>query len=215
MRVVVADDSALLRDGVTGLLAKAGHEIAGSCGDTTALLALVADKQPDVAVVDVRMPPTHTTEGLQAAHRIRHEHPKTAVLLLSQHIETAYLADLLADGGHHVGYLLKDRIADVGDFLAAVDRVADGGTVIDHEVIARLLAKRRAADRLELLSQRERDVLALMAEGQSNAAIAQQLVVSERTVETHIRSVLQKLDIDTSTDVHRRVLAVIRYLRTG
>lgn len=213
MRAVIADDSALLREGIAKILDSAGWEVAGLGGDAVELELLVAEHEPDVAIVDVRMPPTHTTEGLEAAARIREKHPQINVMVLSQHIETAYLAELLATNSRGLGYLLKDRITDVAEFLDALRRVAEGGTAIDAEVVSRLMARRRVTDRLATLSDRERVVLALMAEGRSNAAIAQRLVLSERTVETHVRNILTGLDIDATVDDHRRVLAVIAYLR--
>jgi len=213
MRAVIADDSALLREGIAKILRGAGWDVVGLCGDAAALHTLIVEQQPDVAVIDVRMPPSHTAEGLQAAARIRREHPHTSVMLLSQHIETAYLADLLATSSRGLGYLLKDRVSDVDDFLDALQRVTEGGTAIDPEIITRLMTKHRSADRLAALSDRERDVLARVAEGHSNAAIAQRLVLSERTVEAHIRNILTRLDINGGADVHRRVLAVIAYLR--
>jgi DNA-binding NarL/FixJ family response regulator len=213
MRIVIADDSALLREGVARILADAGHDVVGICGDGEALMLLVAELAPDVAVVDVRMPPSHTTEGLQAAAAIRARHPGTGVLLLSQHVETAHLADLLAAGGRGLGYLLKDRITELADFLEAVQRVAEGRSVVDPDVVARLMAKGRRDDRLATITDRERGVLSLMAEGKSNASIAATLVLSERTVEAHIRSILTRLGIDAGADTHRRVLAVLEYLR--
>lgn len=213
MRAVIADDSALLREGIAKILRGGGWEVVGLCGDAPTLEALVKEHAPDVAVVDVRMPPTHTTEGLEATYRIRREHPQTCVMVLSQHIETAYLADLVATSSRGLGYLLKDRVTDGADFLEALRRVAEGGTAIDPDVVSRLIAKRRSADRLSTLSDRERDVLGLVAEGRSNAAIAQRLILSERTVEAHIRNILTRLDIEGTVDDHRRVLAVIAYLR--
>ena len=215
MRVVVADDSALLRDGISVVLRHAGLQPVAACGDAETLLRLVQEHTPHVAVVDVRMPPTHTTEGLDAARTIRAIHPGTAVLLLSQAVETTSLADLLEHGSAGVGYLLKDRIADTADFVDAVRRVAAGGTAVDPEVIARLIARRRSNDPLSALSAREREVLALMAQGQSNLAIARRLVLSERTVESHVRSILTRLDVADSTETHRRVQAVLTYLRSA
>jgi DNA-binding NarL/FixJ family response regulator len=216
MRVVIAEDSAVVRAGLVEILADRGHEVVAAVGDAEALLAAVAAHHPDVTVVDVRMPPDHTDEGLRAAIAIRHDYPGTGVLVFSQYIETRYAADLLgaASGGGAagVGYLLKDRVADVGEFIEALSRVAAGGTALDPEVVTQLLGASRRAGGLAALTARERDVLALMAEGRSNAAIAGILVVSERAVEKHISNIFSKLGLAPSDADHRRVLAVLRYL---
>jgi len=219
MRVVIAEDSAVVRAGLAEILADRGHEVVAAVGDGEALLAAVAEHHPDVTVVDVRMPPGYTDEGLRAAIAIRRDHPETGVLVFSQYIETRYAADLLrsAPGGSHrrgagVGYLLKDRVADVGEFIEALSRVAAGGTALDPEVVSQLLAASGRADALGDLTNREREVLALMAEGRSNGAIAHLLVVSERAVEKHVSNIFSKLGLAPSDADHRRVLAVLRYL---
>ena len=212
MRVVIAEDSVLLRAGVERLLTGAGHEVVAAVGDGDALIGAVHRLRPDLAVVDVRMPPTQTDEGIRAAIRIRAEVPGTAVLVLSQYVEERYAADLLANDDHAVGYLLKDRVMDVGEFLAAVDRVGDGGVVIDSEVVQQLLGRRRRADPIGRLTPREREVLALMAEGQNNAAIAESLVVTAGAVEKHVRSIFAKLDLTELETSNRRVLAVLTFL---
>ena len=218
MRVVIAEDSAVVRAGLAEILADRGHEVAAAVGDGEALLAAVAEHHPDVTVVDVRMPPGYTDEGLRAAIAIRRDHPETGVLVFSQYVETRYAADLLrsAPGAPHrgggVGYLLKDRVADVGEFIEALGRVAAGGTALDPEVVSQLLAASGRADVLGVLTHRERDVLALMAEGRSNGAIAHLLVVSERAVEKHVSNIFSKLGLAPSDADHRRVLAVLRYL---
>ena len=213
IRVVIADDSVLLREGLSRLLEESGFEVAGQAGDADDLLRKVGAHKPDVAVVDVRMPPTHTDEGLRAAHRIRAEHPDTAVLVLSQYVEEAYALELLSESTERTGYLLKDRVADVDTFTDAVRRVAGGGSALDPEVVGRLLGRRRRTDPLEVLSPREREVLGLMAEGRSNHAIADQLVVTERAVEKHVTSIFGKLNLPPAQEDHRRVLAVLTYLR--
>jgi DNA-binding NarL/FixJ family response regulator len=215
VRVVVADDSVLLREGLVRLLEESGFEVAGQAGDAEDLLRKVGAHQPDVAVIDVRMPPTHTDEGLQAARRIRAEHPATAVLVLSQYVEEGYALDLLAETTERTGYLLKDRIADVDTFTDAVRRVAQGGSALDPEVVALLLGRRRRQDPLSVLTPREREVLGLMAEGRSNGAIAEALVVTERAVEKHVTSIFSKLDLTPAAEDHRRVLAVLAYLRSA
>jgi DNA-binding NarL/FixJ family response regulator len=207
LRVVIADDSVLLREGLSRLLEESGFEVAGQAGDAEDLLRKVGAHRPDVAVVDVRMPPTHTDEGLRAAHRIRAEHPDTAVLVLSQYVEEAYALELLSESTERTGYLLKDRVADVETFTDAVRRVAGGGSALDPEVVALLLGRRRRED------PREREVLGLMAEGRSNAAIAEALVVTERAVEKHVTSIFSKLDLTPTVEDHRRVLAVLAYLK--
>ncbi len=213
LRVVIADDSVLLREGLSRLLEESGFEVAGQAGDAEDLLRKVGAHRPDVAVVDVRMPPTHTDEGLRAAHRIRAEHPDTAVLVLSQYVEEAYALELLSESTERTGYLLKDRVADVETFTDAVRRVAGGGSALDPEVVALLLGRRRREDPLDALTAREREVLGLMAEGRSNAAIAEALVVTERAVEKHVTSIFSKLDLTPTVEDHRRVLAVLAYLK--
>ncbi|MGV9899450.1 response regulator [Streptomyces tendae] len=212
LRVVLAEDSVLLRDGLTGLLARFGHEVVAAVGDAEALVTAVTEHVPDVVVTDVRMPPAFQDEGLHAAVRLRAERPTLPVLVLSQYVQRAYASELLDSGdGTGVGYLLKDRVGQVEEFVDALAEVADGGTVVDPEVVRQLLRRRR--DPLERLSPREREVLALIAEGRSNAAIARQLVVSEAAVGKHIGSILAKLDLPPATETHRRVLAVLTYLR--
>jgi DNA-binding NarL/FixJ family response regulator len=215
IRVVIADDSVLLREGLARLLEEYGFEVAGQAGDAEDLLRKVGAHKPDVAVVDVRMPPTHTDEGLRAAHKIRSEFPDTGVLVLSQYVEEAYALELLSQSTESTGYLLKDRVADVDSFTDAVRRVASGGSALDPEVVALLLGRRRREDPLQSITPREREVLALMAEGRSNAAIAEALVVTERAVEKHVTSIFSKLDLTPTVEDHRRVLAVLAYLRAG
>jgi DNA-binding NarL/FixJ family response regulator len=213
VRVVIADDSVLLREGVVRILAEAGFDVVGQAGTADELMLKVRSYSPDVAVVDIRMPPSHTDEGLRAAMEVRGRAPATAILVLSQYVEERYATDLLAGGAQGVGYLLKDRVADVGEFLAAVRRVGDGGAAIDPEVVAQLLGRRRRADPLASLSPRELDVLTLMAEGRSNAAIAEHLVITDGAVEKHISSIFGKLGLPAAPSDHRRVLAVLTYLR--
>jgi len=215
LRVVVADDSVLLREGLCRLLEESGFDVVGQAGDAEDLMRKVGAHKPDVAVVDVRMPPTHTDEGLRAAHRIRSEQPTTAVLVLSQYVEEAYALDLLSESTERTGYLLKDRVSDVDTFTDAVRRVANGGSALDPEVVALLLGRRRREDPLESLTAREREVLGLMAEGRSNNAIAEALVVTERAVEKHVTSIFSKLDLPPTVEDHRRVLAVLAYLRSA
>jgi DNA-binding NarL/FixJ family response regulator len=214
VRVVIADDSVLLREGLSRLLEESGFEVAAQAGDAEDLMRKVGAHRPDVAVVDVRMPPSHTDEGLQAARRIRTEHPGTGVLVLSQYVEEAYALELLSDSTERTGYLLKDRVSDVETFTDAVRRVAGGGSALDPEVVSLLLGRRRRHDPLESLTAREREVLGLMAEGRSNAAIAEKLVVTERAVEKHVTSIFSKLDLPPTVEDHRRVLAVLAYLRS-
>ena len=210
MRLVIAEDQVLLREGLARLFQDGGEDVVATVGDADELLSAVAGHRPDLAVVDIRMPPTFTDEGAVAARRIRAEHPGVAVLLLSQHIETAHAVELVTEGGF--GYLLKDRVLDVGTFLDAARRVAAGGSALDPEVVARLV---RSEDPLAELTDREREVLGLMAEGLTNAGIAKRLVLTERTVESHVRNVLMKLGLRESGDEHRRVLAVLAHLRAG
>jgi DNA-binding NarL/FixJ family response regulator len=211
MRVVLAEDSVLLREGLIRLLTEAGCTIADAVGDGDALVAAVEKHRPDVAVVDVRMPPSHSDEGLRAAIEARRRVPGTGVLVLSQYVEESYASDLLADGAGGVGYLLKDRVSALAELSDALDRVASGGTVLDPEVVAQLFARRRR-DPLAELTTREREVLGLMAEGRTNAAIARKLVITEGAVEKHISSILTKLDLPPSEDDHRRVMAVLAWL---
>ena len=215
VRVVIADDSVLLREGIARLLVESGFEVVGQAGDAADLVRKVGAHKPDIAVVDVRMPPTHTDEGLRAAHRIRAEYPATAVLVLSQYVEEAYALELLSESTERTGYLLKDRVADVRTFTDAVRRVAKGGSALDPEVVALMLGRRRREDPLATLTPREREVLGLMAEGRSNSAMAEALVVSERAVEKHVTSILSKLDLPPAAEDHRRVLAVLRFLRSA
>jgi len=210
---VLADDAALFRDGVARLLADAGVEVVAAVDDPTGLLAAVSEHVPDVVVTDIRMPPTHTLEGLEAARTIRARFPAVGVLVLSQYLETRHVVDLL-DGTGGAGYLLKERVADAAELTDAIQRIAAGGSVVDPEVIALLVGRRRdSRDPLSRLTDREREVLALMAEGRSNLAIAQRLVLTAKTVETHVRSILTKLDLPDAPDDNRRVLAVLTYLR--
>ncbi|WP_037503538.1 response regulator transcription factor [Solirubrobacter soli] len=212
MRIVIAEDTVLLREGLAGLLEDAGHEVVGKAGDADTLLALVAEHEPELAVVDVRMPPGFDDEGTRAAATIRTTHPETAVLVLSQHIETRHIVELVTAGGGF-GYLLKDRVLDVDDFLDAARRVADGGSALDPQVVATLIGAPRPVSALNELSPRETEVLGLMAEGRTNAGIAKRLWLTEKTVEAHVRSILMKLGLPLNNDDHRRVLAVLAYLR--
>jgi DNA-binding NarL/FixJ family response regulator len=213
MRVVIAEDQALLRAGLTRLFEDGGHHVVASLDDATRLPVAVRAHRPDLVVVDVRMPPTFTDEGARAAAQIKREHPSVGVLVLSAHIETTYAISFITLGG--VGYLLKDRILDVREFLAAAERVANGGSALDPEVVRALLSRGDDADPLASLSGREREVLDLMAEGLTNAGIAKRLVVSERTIEAHVRHVLMKLDLSAGQDGHKRVLAVLAHLRAA
>jgi len=212
IRVVIAEDSAILRDGLQQLLSDRGFTVVRAVGDAEALEHAIAEDPPDVAVVDIRMPPSFTDEGLRAAIRLRSEHPEIGILVFSQYVETRYAAELLAGGAAGIGYLLKDRVADVSDFVEALVRVASGGTALDPEVVTQLMGASRRTDALSGLSGRERQVLELMAEGRTNSAIAAALVVSEGAVEKHIANIFSKLDLPISTTDHRRVLAVLRYL---
>jgi DNA-binding NarL/FixJ family response regulator len=213
VRIVIAEDTALLREGLAGLLEDAGHSVVARVGDAEALLAVVEEHDPDLAIVDVRMPPTYEDEGMIAAAEIRGSHPRTAVLVLSQHVESRHAVELVGTGAGF-GYLLKDRVLDVDEFLETAQRVADGGSALDPEVVKQLLSPPQD-DALAELTPREREVLELMAEGRTNASIAKQLWLTERTVETHVRSILGKLGLSHSVDGHRRVLAVLAYLRTS
>jgi DNA-binding NarL/FixJ family response regulator len=214
VRVVLADDSVLLREGVAQLLTQAGFEVAGQAGDADELLELVEAEEPDVAIVDIRMPPTHTDEGLKAAAEIRERHPGVGVLVLSQYVRPSYAFELLGDGAERVGYILKDRVSDVGELADAVRRVGEGGSVLDPLVVSQLVGRRRESpDALDDLSDREREVLALMAEGRTNQAIAERLFITERTVEKHVKSIFSKLRLPVSPEDHRRILAVVAYLR--
>jgi len=218
MRIVIAEDSAVLRAGLIEILADRGHEVLAAVGDAEALCAAVAEHRPDVTIVDVRMPPTHTDEGLRAAVALRREYPGLGVLVFSQYIETSYAAELLgaksSGGAAGVGYLLKDRVVDVAEFTSALTRVAAGGTALDPEVVTQMLGASRRAGTLAGLTSREREVLALMAEGRSNSAISAILFISERAVEKHIGNIFSKLGLPPSDADHRRVLAVLRYLES-
>jgi DNA-binding NarL/FixJ family response regulator len=214
MRVVLGEDSLLLRAGIARLLEDAGIEVVGQAGDLDDVLRKVRTHKPDVAIVDIKMPPTHTDEGLKAALVIRAELPRTAVLVLSQYVEKEYAAELLAENAEGVGYLLKDRVGDIDRFIDTVRRVADGGSALDPEVVSQMLARRRLDDPLDELTRREREVLAMMAEGRSNHSIATELVVTERAVEKHVTSIFAKLNLPATADDHRRVLAVLAYLNT-
>jgi DNA-binding NarL/FixJ family response regulator len=211
LRIVLADDDVLLREGMASLLERSGMQVVGQAGDAVQLLALVAEHAPDVVVVDVRMPPTRTTEGLDAAREIREQHPEIGILVLSAHADVEQAMGLLATG-RAVGYLLKDRVVDMAEFADTLDRIAKGGSVVDPALVQELVMAGRRHDPLDRLSGREREVLALMAEGRSNGGIARRLWVSEGTVEKHVRSILAKLDLPETEDDHRRVLAVVTFL---
>jgi DNA-binding NarL/FixJ family response regulator/class 3 adenylate cyclase len=213
MRIVVAEDSVLLREGIARLLEDAGLEVVGQAGTADELLLKVRSYKPHVAIVDIRMPPTQTDEGLRAAKEIREKHPDTAVLVLSQYLEPAYALELLSESAEGVGYLLKDRVADIPEFVAAVKRVGEGGSALDPSVVSQLVGRRRQDDPVSQLTPREREVLELMAEGLSNSAIAERLVVTERAVEKHVTSIFGKLRLGADSDTHRRVLAVLAFLR--
>ena len=214
MRVVVAEDSVLLREGIARLLEDAGLEVVGQAGTADELMLKVRSYAPDVAIIDIRMPPTQTDEGLRAAREIREKHPQTAVLVLSQYLEPAYALELLSESAEGVGYLLKDRVADVPEFVSAVKRVGEGGSALDPSVVSQLVGRRRRDDPIDQLTPREREVLELMAEGLSNAAIAERLVVTERAVEKHVTSIFAKLRLGADSEHHRRVLAVLAFLRS-
>jgi DNA-binding NarL/FixJ family response regulator len=215
MRVALADDAVILREGLARLLAEAGFEVVGLATDADALLELVERTRPDVAIVDIRMPPTHTDEGLRAAKIIRERWPTIGLLVLSQHVNTRYALELLSVATDGVGYLLKERVSDLAELSASVNRVGQGGSVLDPAVVAELVGRRRQADNpLQRLTDREREVLALMAQGRSNRAIAERLVVTEHTIEKHVKNILGTLRLPQSPDDHRRVLAVITYLNS-
>jgi DNA-binding NarL/FixJ family response regulator len=210
-RVVVADDEVLMREGLAGLLERSGFEVVGQCGDAAELLALVREHRPELAIVDIRMPPSHTTEGIDAAHVIREELPETAIVVLSAHVQVERAMDLLANG-ERSGYLLKSRVTDVDEFIETLERIVRGASVVDPVLVQELVAARRVNDPLDVLSPREREVLSLMAEGRSNAGIARQLWITEGTVEKHVHSILNKLRLPATEADQRRVLAVITFL---
>jgi DNA-binding NarL/FixJ family response regulator len=216
VRVVVADDAVILREGLARLLGEAGFEVVGRAGDADELCMLVERAQPDVAIVDIRMPPTHTDEGLQAAKRIRERWPQVGILVLSQYVQARYAVELLAQGTERVGYLLKDRVSDLGELSVSVRRIGEGGSVLDPMVVAQLVGQRRKGDTpLEDLTERELEVLALMAEGRSNKAIAERLFITEHTVEKHVKNIFATLRLPQSGDDHRRVLAVVTFLNAA
>ena len=214
VKVVLADDSVLLREGVARILEESGFDVVGQAGNPDELMLKVRSYSPDVAVVDIRMPPTHTDEGLRAAKEIRERHPGVGVLVLSQYVEPEYAMDLLADSDEGVGYLLKDRISDVKEFASSVRRVAEGGSALDPSVVSQLVGRRRGDDPVSDLTPREREVLELMAEGRSNGGIAERLVITERAVEKHVTSIFGKLRLASAPEDHRRVLAVLAFLRS-
>jgi DNA-binding NarL/FixJ family response regulator len=214
VKVAVADDSVLLREGIVKLLESQGFEVVGQSGTADDLMLKVRSYSPDVAIVDIRMPPTHTDEGLRAAQEIREKHPGTGVLVLSQYVEAEYAMELLADSAEGVGYLLKDRVSDIADFASAVRRVGEGGSALDPAIVSQLVGRRRKDDPIDALTPREREVLELMAEGRSNRAIAERLFVTERAIEKHVTSIFSKLRLSSSSDDHRRVLAVLALLST-
>lgn len=215
MRVVVADDSVILREGLVRLLREAGFDVIGQAADAAELLAQVDAHRPDVAIVDIRMPPTHTDEGLRAARELRARHPRLGVLVLSQHVRAGYAIELLSHGTQGIGYLLKDRVSDLTELTEAVRRVGEGGSVLDPSVVGQLVKRKRTGeDPVEELTDREREVLGLMAEGRSNKAIADRLFVTEHTVEKHVQNIFAKLDLPATADDHRRVLAVLTFLNS-
>ena len=214
IRVVLADDSVLLREGIASVLERKGFEIVGQSGTADDLLLKVRSYKPDIAIVDIKMPPTHTDEGLRAAKEIREKHPKTAVMILSQYVEEGYALELLQESAEGVGYLLKDRVYDLADFIAAVKRVAEGGSALDPTVVSQLVGRKRSNDPLDALTAREREVLELMAEGLSNSAIAARVFLTDRGVEKHVTSIFQKLRLPVAADTHRRVLAVVAFLQS-
>jgi DNA-binding NarL/FixJ family response regulator len=213
LRVVIADDDVLLREGIASLLREAGFEIVGQSATADDLLLKVRSYKPDVAIVDIRMPPTHTDEGLGAAKSIREQHPEVGVLVLSQYVEPSYAMELIADDAEGVGYLLKDRVSDVNEFASSVQRVAERGSALDPAIVTELVGRRRGDDPVATLTPREREVLELMAEGRSNQSIAQKLVVTDRAVEKHVTNIFGKLHLPSSAEDHRRVLAVLAFLR--
>lgn len=212
MRILIAEDSALLRDGLTRMLTDHGHEVVGAIEDAVGLIQLAEDKQAELVVLDVRMPPTHTDEGIRAALELRARNPQLPIVVLSQYVEENYASELLAGDLDGVAYVLKDRVTDVGQFIETIERIANGGTAIDPEVVSQLLARTRKQQPLADLSPREREVLGLMAEGRSNGAIADELVITQRAVEKHVKNIFQKLRLAPADSDHRRVLAVLRYL---
>jgi DNA-binding NarL/FixJ family response regulator len=212
-RVVLADDDVLLREGLASLLERSGYEVVGQGGDGAALVELVRAHQPDLVVVDIRMPPSHSSEGLDAAREIQEEFPETAILVLSAHVDVEHAMDLVATGNRR-GYLLKSRVTDVDEFIETLERIVNGGSVVDPVLVQELVAARRLNDPLDELTSREREVLGLMAEGRSNAGIARELVVTEGTVEKHVHSILSKLNLSEASDDHRRVLAVLTFLES-
>jgi DNA-binding NarL/FixJ family response regulator len=214
MRLVIAEDSVLLREGLARLLEDAGFEVVGQTGSAQDLMLKVRSYSPDVVIVDIRMPPTHTDEGLRAAQEIREAHPDVGVLVLSQYVEPGYAMELLAESAEGVGYLLKDRVSDVAEFAAAVRRVGEGGSALDPAIVSQLVGRRRREDPIDTLTGREREVLELMAEGRSNSGIAERLVVTERAVEKHVTSIFGKLRLPPASEDHRRVLAVLAFLRS-
>lgn len=215
MRIVIAEDTAILRDGLVQLLKSRGQEVAAAVGDAPALLAAVGEHCPDVAVVDIRLPPDHTDEGVRAAVELRRRHPDLGILMFSQYVEARFATDLLAHSSKGVGYLLKERVVDIDDFIDALTRVAAGGTALDPEVVTQLVGANRRPDRAERLTPREAEVMALVAEGRTNAAIAGTLVIGERAVEKHVANIFTKFDLPQTDVDHRRVLAVLRYLGVG
>ena len=214
MRVVIGEDQALMREGIVRLLEEAGFDVVGQAGDAIDLRRKVGAHKPDVAVVDIQMPPERTDDGLRAAMHIRSNHPDTRVLVLSQYVDARYAVDLIGEDAEGVGYLLKDRVGDLDEFAEAVRRVGEGGSVLDPEIVTRMLARQRREDPVEELSPRERDVLELMAQGRSNHGIAEQLVITESAVEKHVTAIFEKLDLERDFEPHRRVLAVLTFLRS-
>ena len=214
LRVAIAEDSVLLREGIARLLGEAGFEIVGQSSTADDLLLKVRSYSPDVAIVDIRMPPSHTDEGLRAAKTIREQHPDVGVLVLSEYLEPAYAMELIADDAEGVGYLLKQRVSELGEFASAVRRVAEGGSALDPAIVTQLVGRRRSDDPVATLTPREREVLELMAEGRSNQAVAERLVVTERAVEKHVTSIFGKLRLSATAEDHRRVLAVLAFLRS-
>jgi DNA-binding NarL/FixJ family response regulator len=214
LRLVIAEDSVLLREGLVRLLEDAGFDVVAQTGSAQDLMLKVRSYSPDVVIVDIRMPPTHTDEGLRAAQEIREAHPEVGVLVLSQYVEPGYAMELLAESAEGVGYLLKDRVSDVAEFAAAVRRVGEGGSALDPAIVSQLVGRRRREDPIDSLTAREREVLELMAEGRSNSGIAERLVVTERAVEKHVTSIFGKLRLPPASEDHRRVLAVLAYLRS-